>query len=72
MDALPAVVVALGVLYPAENELDHDVQQWSTVRLLAKVLDTCSMLHAEHTMKASTFSGMVTVSTLADLFLVVS
>jgi citrate synthase len=39
---------------------------------LAKVLDICLILHAEHTMNASTFSGMVTASTLADPYTVVS
>jgi citrate synthase len=39
---------------------------------LAKALDTCLILHAEHTMNASTFSGMVTASTLADPYTVVS
>lgn len=40
--------------------------------LIAKALDTCLILHAEHTMNASTFSGMVTASTLADPYTVVS
>lgn len=40
--------------------------------LIAKVLDTCLILHAEHTMNASTFSGLVTASTLADPYSVVS
>ena len=40
--------------------------------LIAKVLDTCLVLHAEHTMNASTFSGLVTASTLADPYTVVS
>lgn len=40
--------------------------------LIAKVLDTCLILHAEHTMNASTFSSMVTASTLADPYTVVS
>jgi citrate synthase len=40
--------------------------------LIAKVLNTCLILHAEHTMNASTFSGMVTASTLADPYTVVS
>lgn len=40
--------------------------------LIARVLDTCLILHAEHTMNASTFSGMVTASTLADPYTVVS
>jgi len=38
----------------------------------AKILDTCLILHAEHTMNASTFSGLVTASTLADPYTVVS
>jgi citrate synthase len=40
--------------------------------IVAKVLDICLILHAEHTMNASTFSGMVTASTLADPYTVVS
>lgn len=39
---------------------------------LAKVFDICLILHAEHTMNASTFSGMVTASTLVDPFSVIS
>ena len=37
-----------------------------------KILDACLILHAEHTMNASTFSGRVTGSTLADPYTVVS
>ena len=40
--------------------------------VITKALDTCLILHAEHTMNASTFSGMVTASTLADPYTVVS
>lgn len=40
--------------------------------LKAKALDACLILHAEHTMNASTFSGMVTASTLADSYTVVA
>jgi citrate synthase len=40
--------------------------------LTARVLDVCLILHAEHTMNASTFSGLVTASTLADAYTVVS
>lgn len=40
--------------------------------LIAKALDICLILHAEHTMNASTFSGLVTASTLADPYTVVS
>jgi citrate synthase len=37
-----------------------------------KVLDGCLILHAEHTMNASTFSGRVTGSTLANPYTVIS
>ncbi|HEY5649159.1 MAG TPA: citrate/2-methylcitrate synthase, partial [Nitrospiria bacterium] len=40
--------------------------------LMGQVLDTALILHAEHTMNASTFSGLVTASTLADAYSVVS
>ena len=40
--------------------------------LAAEVLDKCMILHAEHTMNASTFSGMVTASTLSDAYSMVS
>jgi citrate synthase len=39
---------------------------------VAKVLDACLILHAEHTMNASTFSGRVTGSTLASPYSVIS
>lgn len=34
--------------------------------LLARIMDTCLILHAEHTINASTFSALVTASTLAS------
>jgi citrate synthase len=37
-----------------------------------KVIDACLVLHAEHSMNASTFSGRVTGSTLANPYTVVS
>src|SRR5439155_17883751 len=37
-----------------------------------RVLDACLILHAEHTMNASTFSARVTGSTLADPFTVIA
>ena len=40
--------------------------------MMAEILDTCLILHAEHTMNASTFSGLVAASTLADAYTVVS
>src|SRR5947208_10802560 len=39
---------------------------------IAKILDACLILHAEHTMNASTFSGRVTGSTLANPYTVIS
>lgn len=38
----------------------------------ARALDICLILHAEHTMNASTFSGLVTASTLADPYTVIA
>lgn len=40
--------------------------------LAAQVFDVCLMLHAEHTINASTFSAMVTASTLTDPYAVVA
>lgn len=40
--------------------------------MMANVLDTAMILHAEHTMNASTFSGLVAASTLTDAYTVVS
>jgi citrate synthase len=40
--------------------------------LLSRTLDVCLILHAEHTMNASTFTGLVTDSTLADPYTVVA
>jgi citrate synthase len=40
--------------------------------LMAKVMDVCLILHAEHTMNASTFSARVTASTLADPYTVIA
>ena len=38
----------------------------------ARILDVCLILHADHTMNASTFAGRVVGSTLADPYCVVS
>ncbi|MCY7393042.1 MAG: citrate synthase [Leptolyngbyaceae cyanobacterium CAN_BIN12] len=38
----------------------------------AQILDICLILHAEHTINASTFSAMVTASTLTDPYAVVA
>lgn len=40
--------------------------------LWADIFDDCLILHAEHTMNASTFTGMITASTLADPYTVVA
>ncbi len=39
---------------------------------VARVMDVCLILHAEHSMNASTFAGRVAASTLADPYTVVS
>ena len=43
-----------------------------TLPLWAQIFDDCLILHAEHTMNASTFTGLVTASTLADPYTVVA
>jgi len=40
--------------------------------LLARIMDACLILHAEHTINASTFAALVAGSTLASPFLVVA
>jgi len=40
--------------------------------LFARIMDVALIVHAEHTMNASTFSAMVTGSTLADPYTVIS
>jgi len=40
--------------------------------LSVDIFDDCLILHAEHTMNASTFTGLVTASTLADPYTVVA
>jgi citrate synthase len=41
-------------------------------KIWEEVLDVCWILHAEHTMNASTFTGLVTASTLADPYTIVA
>jgi citrate synthase len=41
-------------------------------QIAADTLDACLVLHAEHTMNASTFTGLITASTLADPYTVVA
>lgn len=40
--------------------------------LAARIFDVCLILHAEHTINASTFSAMVTASTLTDPYAIVA
>jgi citrate synthase len=41
-------------------------------RFLARIFDVCLIMHAEHTMNASTFSARVTASTLTDPYAIVA
>ncbi len=81
---LPTIVAAYARIrrgdnpIPPQDDLDHAANFLYMLTgkppdpLTAKVLDVCLILHAEHTMNASTFSGLVTASTLADAYTVVS
>lgn len=55
---------AANFLYMMTERRPYDLQ--------AKIFDTCLTLHAEHTINASTFSAMVTASTLTDPYAVVA
>ncbi len=81
---MPTIVAAFHRLrhgdeaIPPRDDLDHAANFYymlferepsSSVR---KVIDACLILHAEHTMNASTFSSRVTGSTLAEPYAVVS
>ena len=117
MDALQAVVAAVGMFYPPRHNLTEAQKRLACVRLISKtasvvaafqrlrrgdehipprrdlghaanflymltgnepdpemarILDVCLILHADHTMNASTFAGRVVGSTLADPYCVVS
>lgn len=81
---IPTVVAAFHRLrhgdeaIPPRDDLDHAANfYWMLFERVPtpatrKVLDACLILHAEHTMNASTFSARVTGSTLADPFTVIS
>ena len=56
----------------AENFLYMLTEQVPDQAPWHKIFDVCLILHAEHTMNASTFTGMVTASTLADPYTVIS
>lgn len=55
----------------AENFL-YMLTEQTPPPLWNEILDDCFILHAEHTMNASTFTGLVTGSTLADPYTVVA
>ena len=55
---------AANFLYMMTERRPYDLQ--------SKIFDTCLTLHAEHTINASTFSAMVTASTLTDPYAVMA
>jgi citrate synthase len=81
---LPTVVAAFHRLrygdeaIPPRDDLDHAANFYYMLferepsPAARKVIDTCLILHAEHTMNASTFSSRVTGSTLANPYTVIS
>ncbi len=81
---LPTIVAAFHRLrrgdeaVPPRDDLGHAANFYYMLTehepspAVAKVLDACLILHAEHTMNASTFSARVTGSTLANPYTVVS
>jgi citrate synthase len=81
---LPTVVAAFHRLRHGDeainprDDLDHAANfYWMLFErvpspAVRKILDACLILHAEHTMNASTFSGRVTGSTLANPYTVIS
>src|SRR5438552_6344972 len=81
---LPTVVAAFHRLRRGDealdprDDLDHAANFYYMLfekvpsPAVRKVLDACLILHAEHTMNASTFSGRVTGSTLANPYTVIS
>src|SRR3954471_2754812 len=81
---LPTVVAAFHRLRRGDealdprDDLDHAANFYYMLfekepsPAVRKVLDACLILHAEHTMNASTFSARVTGSTLADPYSVIS
>ncbi len=81
---LPAIVAGFhrlrngDQLIPPRDDLGHAANfYWMLFErepspAQARVLDACLILHAEHTMNASTFSARVTGSTLANPYTVVS
>src|SRR5947209_1313748 len=81
---LPTIVAAFHRLrhgdeaIPPRDDLGHAANFYYMLTehepspAVARVLDACLILHAEHTMNASTFSARVTGSTLANPYTVIS
>src|SRR5947209_7127587 len=81
---LPTVVAAFHRLRRGDeailprDDLDHAANFYYMLferppsPAVRKLLDACLILHAEHTMNASTFSARVTASTLANPYTVIS
>jgi len=81
---MPTVVAAFHRLrngdevIPPRDDLDHAANFYYMLferepsPAIRKVIDACLIVHAEHTMNASTFSGRVTGSTLANPYTVIS
>ncbi len=81
---MPTVVAAFNRLrfgdeaIPPRDDLDHAANFYYMLferepsPAIRKIIDACLILHAEHTMNASTFSGRVTGSTLANPYTVIS
>jgi citrate synthase len=81
---LPTIVAAFHRLrhgdeaIPPRDDLDHAANFYYMLferepsPAVRKIIDACLILHAEHTMNASTFSARVTGSTLANPYTVVS
>lgn len=55
---------AANFLYMLTEKRPHPIE--------AKIFDVCLILHAEHTINSSTFSAMVTASTLTDPYAIVA
>jgi citrate synthase len=81
---LPTIVAAFHRLrhgdeaIPPRDDLDHAANFYYMLferepsPAVRRILDACLILHAEHTMNASTFSARVTGSTLANPYTVIS
>ena len=81
---LPTIVAAYARLRPGDDHIPpqddlnfcqnflYMLSERVPEKVWSETLDVCLILHAEHTMNASTFTGMVTASTLADPYTVVA